>query len=580
MPRSRFAHVTALSAAAITLTFSAIAHAADATAGKRYFRQQCLLCHSAEPGDNGGAQGPNLANVFDRAAASSPDFSYTPALKASGLRWDAATLEKFLASPTRAVPGSAMVIDVPARSDRDNLIAYFSALHAGNFKDESKAEPFPPPELLRMTAPPVTGPADWQKDAPGRVHDLRIADLAAPFATRSVVNFPRLVPRPADALPSVPSGFQVNVFAEGLNGPRRMRIAPNGDVILAETASGRIKVLRPSKDGTHAESVSVFAQGLAQPFGIALYPVRGEPHWLYVAEINRVVRYPYRTGDLQARAVPEIVVAQLVPASGGHFTRDLLFSRDGRRMFVSVGSHSNVAEDMPTRSIAETRRWERTHGIGASWGDEADRATVRVYEVGSSQPGRNFATGLRNCVGLALQPANGHLWCTVNERDLLGDDLVPDYSTHVRERGFYGWPWYYLGAHQDPRHKDQRPDLRNQVIIPDVLYQAHSAAMTMTFYDARSGAAAFPHEYLGDAFVAFHGSWNRAQRTGSKLVRIRMHDGVPTGEYQDFLTGFITDNEHVWGRPFATVVAPDGALLMSEDGNGMIYRIAYHGNDR
>ncbi len=579
MPTSSFARHTALASAAVTLILCASARAADATAGKQYFRQQCLLCHSAEPGDNGGAQGPGLAGVFGRAAASGPDFSYTPALKASGLRWDAATLGKFLTAPTRLVPGSAMVIEVPARSDRDNLIAYFSALRAGTFHDESKPEPFPPPELLRMAAPPVIGPADWQKDAPGRDHHIRVGDLAAPFATRSVVNFPRLVPRPADALPSVPPGFQVNVFAEGLNGPRRMKIAPNGDVILAETAAGRIKVLRPSKDGTHAGSVSVFAQGLAEPFGIAFYPVSGEPQWLYVAEVNRVVRYPYRTGDISARAVPEVVVAQLVPAGGGHFTRDLLFSRDGRRMFVSVGSQSNVAEDMPIQTVAQARQWERTHGTGAAWGNETGRAAVHVYEAGG-KPGGSFATGLRNCVGLSLQPSNGKLWCTVNERDMLGDDLVPDYSTQVREGGFYGWPWYYLGAHEDPRHKDQRPDLRDQVIVPDVLYQAHSAAMTLTFYDARSGRAAFPREYVGDGFVAFHGSWNRTQRTGSKLVRIRMRDGVPTGGYQDFLTGFITDNEHVWGRPFDTVVAPDGALLMSEDDNGLIYRIAYHGENR
>jgi len=580
MLRLRFAHFAALSTSTIALTFGTAAPAADATAGKQYFRQQCLLCHSAEPGDSGGAQGPDLAGVFGRAAASSPGFGYTPALEAAGLRWDATTLEKFLASPTRTVPGSAMVIDVPVRSDRDNLIAYFSALRAGSFRDRSKTEPFPPPELLRMAAPPVSGPADWQKDAPGRVHLIRIEDLAAPYATRSVVNFPRTVARPADALPAVPPGFQVNVFADGLNGPRRMSIAPNGDVILAETASGRIKVLRPSKDGTHAGSVNVFAQGLSQPFGIALYPVSGEPQWLYVAEVNRVVRYPYRPGDLTARSVPEVVVARLVPASGGHFTRDLLFSRDGRRMFVSVGSQSNVAEDMPVRPVAEAKRWERTHGTGASWGSETDRATVRVYEVGSGKPGQTFATGLRNCVGLTLQPANGNLWCTVNERDMLGDDLVPDYSTQVREGGFYGWPWYYLGAHEDPRHKGQRPDLRGQVIVPDVLYQAHSAAMTLTFYDARSGSSAFPREFVGDGFVALHGSWNRAHRTGNKIVRMRMRNGVPTGEYQDFLTGFIADNEHVWGRPFATVVAPDGALLVSEDANGMIYRIAYHGVDQ
>jgi glucose/arabinose dehydrogenase len=230
---------------------------------------------------------------------------------------------------------------------------------------------------------------------------------------------------------------------------------------------------------------------------------------------------------------------------------------------------------MPRKSLAEVQAWEREHGLGASWGRETHRAAVLVFEVGDSKPGRVYATGLRNCVGLALQPATDELWCTVNERDMLGDELVPDYSTRLREGGFYGWPWYYLGANEDPRLKAQRPDLRESVLLPDVLYQAHSAALTLAFYPANEGSAAFPAEYHGDGFAVFHGSWNRGFRTGHKIVRVRMRDGVPTGEYQDFLTGFIADNDHAWARPVATVVARDGALLLSEDGNGIIYRIAY-----
>ncbi|MFO1402675.1 MAG: PQQ-dependent sugar dehydrogenase [Steroidobacteraceae bacterium] len=581
MPMSSTARHGALAVLALCLAVAAgTAQSADAIAGKQYFRQQCLLCHSAEPDDNGGAQGPDLGSVFERPAASNPAFSYTPALKQSGLRWDAATLDRFLTSPPLAVPGSAMVIVVPEQPDRDNLIAYFGALHAGTFHDDSKPAVFPPPEWLAQPSTPVSGPPDWQADAPGRLHRVRVGGLAAPYATKPARNFPRLVPRPADALPKVPAGFRVNVFATDLTGPRRMLLAPNGDIILSELQSGRIKVLRPTADGTRAESTSVYAQGLVSPFGIALYPTHGEPEWLYVAEINRVVRYAYRTGDTTARGVPEVVIPQLVPTGGGHNTRDLVFSGDGRRMFVSVGSGSNIAEGMPAKSVAEAQAWEREHGLGAAWGAETGRADVLVYEVGGDAAGRTFATGLRNCVGLTLQPATGDLWCTVNERDMLGDDLVPDYSTRVREGGYYGWPWYYLGAHEDPRLKGQRPDLRARVTTPDVLYQAHSAALTLTFYTATSGAAAFPAEYVGDGFAVFHGSWNRGFRTGHKIVRLKMRNGVPTGEYQDFLTGFIADNDHAWARPVATVVARDGALLLSEDGNGIIYRIAWQPGDK
>jgi len=185
-----------------------------------------------------------------------------------------------------------------------------------------------------------------------------------------------------------------------------------------------------------------------------------------------------------------------------------------------------------------------------------------------------YATGIRNCVGLAMQP-NGMPWCSTNERDGLGDDLVPDYVTRVKEGGFYGWPWYYIGSNEDPRLKGERPDLAGKVSVPDVLYQSHSAALSMTFYSASNGKSAFPAEFTGDAIVGFHGSWNRSLRTGYKLVRVRMKDGEPMGEYQDFLTGFVVDDAHVWGRPVATVELPDGSLLMSEDGNNVVYRISY-----
>lgn len=557
------------------LVFVAPALAADPNAGKTVFRQQCALCHSAEPNDGGGAQGPNLNGVFGRSAAGDSQFGYTRAMKGSHLTWDAATLDRFLTSPTTVVPGSAMVVAIPKDTDRANLIAYFQGVKDGTFK---AAPPPPPPFRPQSNAGTPQGTADWKNDVPGRAHRIDVSRLPAPFASTSATNFPKLVDRPADAQLRVPPGFKVDVFARDLEGARAMRLAPNGDIFLTETRSGLVKVLRPSADGATAASVTTFAQGLNLPFGIALYPAK-DPKWVYVAETNRVVRYAYKVGDQAASALPEIVVPELSPVgTGGHFTRDIAFSPDGKRMFVSVGSASNVAEDMPKKTPEEIKAWEAKNGLGATWGTEERRADVLVYPVGKNQPGRIFATGIRNCAGLTIQPATGDLWCTTNERDLLGDDLVPDYSTRVLQGHFYGWPWYYMGKYEDPRLKGDRPDLAGKVTVPDVPYQAHSAALNLVFYTATSGSAAFPKEYVGDGFAVMHGSWNRAFRTGHKIVRVRMKNGIPTGEYEDFLIGFIADDGNAWGRPVGAVVASDGSLLMSDDGNNMIYRISYaHG---
>jgi glucose/arabinose dehydrogenase len=365
------------------------------------------------------------------------------------------------------------------------------------------------------------------------------------------------------------------VFAKDMTGPRAMRVAPNGDIFITETQAGRVKVMRPSADGATAASVTTFAQGLLQPFGIRFYPETGQPQWLYVAETNRVVRYAYKVGDTKASGVPEVVVPELAPTGGGHFTRDIAFSKDGKRMFVSVGSQSNVAEDMPKKSPAEVKAWEAEHGLGATWGPEEKRADVLVFDVGSKKPGKVFASGIRNCVGLTVQPATGDLWCTTNERDLLGDDLVPDYSTRVKEGAYYGWPWYYMGKYEDPRLKGDRPDLAGKATVPDVPYQAHSAALNLAFYTATSGKSAFPKEYVGDGFAVLHGSWNRAFRTGHKVVRVKMKNNVPTGEYEDFMVGFITEDGNAWGRPVGAIVAQDGSLLISDDGANVVYRISY-----
>ena len=415
----------------------------------------------------------------------------------------------------------------------------------------------------------------WQDDAPGRTHRIDVAKLPAPFATESARQFPRIVPKPDSASLKLPPGFKVDVFTREVEGPRVMRLAPNGDIFVAEERSGRVKVLRPSADGASVASTATFLTGLTQPFGIQFYPAGAQPQWIYISEMNRVMRYPYKVGDTKPGGQAETVVAQLAGTTGGHSTRDLVFSLDGKKMFVAVGSLSNVQEGGPKKSAADIKAWESEHGVGAAWGDETNRADVLVFDVGSSKPGKPFATGIRNCVGIAIQPGSGDLWCTVNERDALGDNLVPDYSTRVREGGFYGWPWYYMGDHEDPRHAGERPDLKGKTITPDVPYEAHSAAVGFAFYTATSGRSAFPAEYVGDAFAVFHGSWNRADRTGHKVVRVPMKNGVPTGEYVDFLTGFVTADSQPWGRPASVTVAADGALLLSDDDANVIYRISY-----
>jgi len=404
---------------------------------------------------------------------------------------------------------------------------------------------------------------DWRADRPGVTRQITRDDLPKPWATPSAGNGPRIVRRPADAKPQVPDAFDVALFAEGLTNPRIIRIAPNGDIFVAETRANRIRVLRAADGDTGPSINQIFADDLHEPFGIAFYP-QNDPQWIYVGNTDSVARFPYRAGDLKASGKPEIVVAGL--PHGGHSTRDIVFSNDGKRMFVSVGSASNVAEGLGKPPSAF---WPEDHVLGATWGYETDRADVLVFDPDGKNKGI-FATGIRNCVGLAVQPVNGELWCSTNERDGLGDDLVPDYVTRVREGQFFGWPWYYIGDNEEPRLRGERPDLKGKVAVPDVLIQSHSASLGMTFYDGKQ----FPPEYQGDAFAAEHGSWNRSKRTGYKVIRIRLKDGVPTGEYEDFMTGFVASDANVWGRPVGVAVAHDGALLVTEDGNGTIWRVS------
>jgi glucose/arabinose dehydrogenase len=465
------------------------------------------------------------------------------------------------------VPGTTMPIPVVDPGNRADVTAYLATLK------------IPEGVAMKYEAVPETAggtdPNDWQRQAPGAQHHFKVAELPAPYATKSAGNGPQVIPAPTNATLAVPPGFTVKLFAKGLQNPRLLRTAPNGDIFVAETARNRIRVMRTA-DGADAPTENlIFVEGLRGPFGMSFYPPGDNPQWIYVANNNSLVRFSYRSGDLKTRGEPEVIVPKLTDSTGGHSTRDVVFSKDGRRMFISVGSGSNVAEQMGRKTPEEIRAWEAENGLGAGWGPEAHRAEILVTDPEGHQPLRIFATGVRNGVGLAVHPETGDLWVSTNERDSLGDNLVPDYVTRLKEGAYYGWPWYYLGNHEDPRHAGERPDLAGKALVPDVLVQSHSASLQMTFYTATSGVAAFPKDYQGDAFAAFHGSWNRTIRTGYKIIRVLLNHGVPTGQYDDFLTGFVLDNRSVWGRPVGVTVAHDGALLITEDGNGTMWRVAY-----
>jgi glucose/arabinose dehydrogenase len=411
--------------------------------------------------------------------------------------------------------------------------------------------------------PVLTGQAaftDALHESPGTRRHLTVADLPAPAPEQSVDNGPTVVPRPANAWPIAPKGFKVELYASDLDNPRLLRTAPNGDLFLAESQTGKIKIFRGvGPDGT-AKQTSVFASGLHQPFGIAFYPSGPNPKWIFIGDTDGIVRFPYRNGDLVASG-PVENIAELPGGGrlrgGGHWTRDLVFSQDGTKLFASVGSHSNI--DDPD-----------THP------EEFHRADVLEFTP-LGEFVKVYAWGLRNCVGEAINPITGELWCSTNERDGLGNNLVPDYITHVQEGGFYGWPWFYYhgasGGLQDPRHVGKHPELQSRVITPDILVNPHFASLEMFFYEGSQ----FPAEYKGDGFAAEHGSWNRALRSGYEVIRLPMHDGHSNGEYEDFLTGFVTPDGQVWGRPVGVAQANDGSLFVSDDGSRSIWHVVYTG---
>lgn len=421
------------------------------------------------------------------------------------------------------------------------------------------------------TAPALQGTSafgGWQDDRPGTWRLILPKDLPKPSPAESISNSADRVTAPEDAAPLLPEGFSAYRIASGLRGPRVVRVAPNGDLFVADSRANRLLVYRLDESGAVTEQ-SVFASGLNQPYGIAFYP-SDRPRWVYVANSGSIVRFPYEEGDMSARGEPEEVVAGL--PTGGHWTRDIAFSPDGGTLYVSVGSLSNVAEAIAAQLEVDAKVWADEMPLGALWGSEEGRAQVRAYDPDGGN-GRVVATGLRNCSGMAVQPKTGALWCVVNERDGLGDNVPFEYATTVRDGAFYGWPWYYIGSNEDPRHQGARPDLAGEVTIPDVLLQAHSAPLGITFYEGDR----FPADYKGDAFVTMHGSWNRGTRTGYKVVRLKFENGRPTGAYMDFMTGFVLSDASVWGRPVGVAAAKDGALIVTEDGSGTIWRITYDG---
>jgi len=430
------------------------------------------------------------------------------------------------------------------------------------------------PSLHAQTATTITGKAafaDYSKQVPGTRRKITVADLPEPNPIESVDNGAHIVPRPDNLWPTAPAGFKVELYAgtgtSATKGPftepRLIRTAPNGDLFIADSHGNKVHLLRGVGPDGKAREIFTYATGLDFPFGIAFYPAGPNPKWIYVGNVDTVIRFPYKSGDTAASGPAEKIAelpgfAQL--RGGGHWTRDIVFSKDGTRMLVSVGSGSNV--DDPD-----------THP------KELHRADVLEYTP-EGKFIKVFASGIRNCVGEAINPITGMLWCSVNERDGLGNNLVPDYITSVQEGGFYGWPWFYMGGHQDPRHIGKHPELQSKVITPDVLVQPHMASLEMVFYPGASSPrtkGSFPASYAGDIFASEHGSWNRAQRGGYEVVRVPLHNGKAEGSYEDFLTGFVTPSGDVWGRPVGVTVALDGSLFVTDDGSKSIWHITYTG---
>lgn len=391
---------------------------------------------------------------------------------------------------------------------------------------------------------------DFTKQSPAICRVITPADMPKPDLAGSVTNNSTLVLRANNQLPQVPSGFTVQLYATGLNNPRLLATAPNGDIFVAQPGGNSVVVLRGVASNGTAQSSATFASGLNAPFGIAFYPAGANPQYVYVANVDSVVRFPYQNGDTKARGAAQVVVPSL--PGGGHSTRTIAFTNDNR-LLVSVGSANNITNTDTDKS-------------------ETNRADVLAYT-----PDGNFlkiyASGLRNAVGLTVD-ATGVPWVSVNERDGMGDNLPPDYVTHLQEDAFYGWPWYYIGANPDPRLPVSHPELAQKTIVPDTLLQPHFAPLQIAFYTGMQ----FPSFYQGDIFVASHGSWNKSVRGGYELLRVLLQNGKATGVYQDFMTGFVNPDGTVWGRPVGVTMGTDGSLFVSDDASNSIWRITYSGS--
>ncbi len=496
-------------------------------AGKTVYARNCMACHGKLGQGTGNV--PSLVDGKLKGVSAGEIFWFiTKGDKDNGMpswaalpedtRWQVVTYVEAMASGKAAASATPM-----------------AEVDTGKIKDASPTAPF----------------TDFRYEAPGTIRKITPKDLPQPYATTSSNNGAEVVARPQIAWPVALPGFKVELFASALENPRLLRTAPNGDIFLAESDPGRIKVFRGMTADGKPEQMEVFAKGLKEPYGIAFYPPGPDPQWIYIGDTNEVIRFPYHNGDLQASGASQHIAD--VPAGGGHWTRAVDFSQDGKKMFVAVGSASND-DDTDTHPR------------------EKDRADILWCDVANCQL-QVYAYGIRNAGGgIRVNPQTGELWCSVNERDALGDNLVPDYITHVQEGGFYGWPWWYIGQNQDPRQKGKHPELKDKVIVPDVLLQPHNASLEFTFYDGKQ----FPAEYSGELFASEHGSWNKSVRVGYEVIRVPLHQtGHATGEYEDFLTGFVLPDGHVWGRPVGITVAPDGSLLVSDDGSNSIWRVSY-----
>ena len=418
---------------------------------------------------------------------------------------------------------------------------------------EKNADPSPPePTSEGVPAVPNRIPTNPLQPKPIRIP---LDSLPDPYATNSARKPPRVVDIPANASLNVPEGFQVNVFADKLQRPRWLALTPNGDVLVTETRQNRIRLLRDTDGDGVADEKHLFADqrnGVAIPFGMAFADGA-----LFLGNTSAVLRFPYQTGQIELQGRGEKIAN--LPGFGyrQHWTRNVMASPDGTQLYVSIGSRSNVDEE------------------------PLPRAAVQVMDLDGSNPAI-FAFGLRNPVGMDFHPLTEELYVTVNERDGLGDDLVPDYLTRIRQDEFYGWPYTYLKPDWlDPRRtrngKSEEPDLAARTRTPDVLFQSHSAALGLQFYDGET----FPPRYRNGAFVAFRGSWNRNAGTGYKVVFVPFDEaGRPEGHYEDFLTGFLIDPQGptTWGRPVGLLVLPDGSLLITEEMNHRIYRVQYVGS--